>query len=124
MGEQIETVPAGVPVRRGTGDLAMPAVTAAQMVAGLEAYRELQKSLDKAMPDQIMDLDGKPFRKKGYWRAISLAFNLTVEMVSEERKVGGFFRVRFVGLTADDARAACKALSAKKQTCMVVAPGR
>lgn len=91
MGEQIETVPAGVPVRRGTGDLAMPAVTAAQMVAGLEAYRELQKSLDKAMPDQIMDLDGKPFRKKGYWRAISLAFNLTVEMVSEERKVGGFF---------------------------------
>jgi D-alanyl-D-alanine carboxypeptidase (penicillin-binding protein 5/6) len=39
-------------------------------------------------------------------------------------KVGGFFRVRFTGLTADDARAACKALSAKKQTCMVVAPGR
>ena len=39
-------------------------------------------------------------------------------------KVDGFFRVRFTGLTADDARAACKALSAKKQTCMVVAPGR
>lgn len=39
-------------------------------------------------------------------------------------KVSGFFRVRFTGLTADDARAACKALKAKKQTCMVVAPGR
>lgn len=39
-------------------------------------------------------------------------------------KVDGFFRVRFTGLTADDARAACKALSAKKQSCMVVAPGR
>ncbi|MDB5470465.1 MAG: peptidase [Caulobacter sp.] len=39
-------------------------------------------------------------------------------------KVDGFFRVRFTGLTADDARAACKALSAKRQTCMVVAPGR
>lgn len=39
-------------------------------------------------------------------------------------KVGGYFRVQFTGLTADDARAACKALSAKRQTCMVIAPGR
>ncbi|MBX3479222.1 MAG: D-alanyl-D-alanine carboxypeptidase [Caulobacter sp.] len=39
-------------------------------------------------------------------------------------RVGGFFRVQFTGLTADGARAACKALSAKRQTCMVVAPGR
>lgn len=39
-------------------------------------------------------------------------------------KVGGFFRVRFTGLTAEDAREACKALTAKKQTCMVIAPGR
>ncbi|WGM39321.1 D-alanyl-D-alanine carboxypeptidase [Caulobacter sp. NIBR1757] len=39
-------------------------------------------------------------------------------------KVDGFFRVRFTGLSADDARAACKALSARKQSCMVVAPGR
>lgn len=36
--------------------------------------------------------------------------------------VGGYFRVRFEGMTADAARAACKALKAKKQACMVVAP--
>jgi D-alanyl-D-alanine carboxypeptidase len=39
-------------------------------------------------------------------------------------RVGGFFRVRFTGLTADAARQACKTLSSKKQTCMIVAPGR
>lgn len=36
--------------------------------------------------------------------------------------VGGYFRVRFEGMTADAARSACKALKAKKQACMVVAP--
>ncbi len=38
-------------------------------------------------------------------------------------KVGGFFRVRFTGLTSDAAKQACKAISAKRQSCMVVAPG-
>ncbi|MES2034126.1 MAG: SPOR domain-containing protein [Pseudomonadota bacterium] len=36
--------------------------------------------------------------------------------------VGGFFRVRFEGMTADAAQAACKTLKAKKQACMVIAP--
>lgn len=37
-------------------------------------------------------------------------------------KVGGYFRVRFEGMTADAAQAACKTLKAKKQACMVIAP--
>lgn len=37
-------------------------------------------------------------------------------------RVGGFFRARFTGLTADAAKAACAALKAKKATCMVIAP--
>jgi D-alanyl-D-alanine carboxypeptidase (penicillin-binding protein 5/6) len=37
-------------------------------------------------------------------------------------KVGGFFRARFTGFTADAAKAACAALKAKKQTCAVIAP--
>ena len=36
--------------------------------------------------------------------------------------VGGYFRVRFEGMTADAAKSACKALKAKKQACMVVSP--
>ena len=34
-------------------------------------------------------------------------------------KVDGFYRVRYVGMTEDDARAACKALKAKAQSCLV-----
>ncbi len=34
--------------------------------------------------------------------------------------VGGFYRVRYVGMSQDDARSACKALKAKKQSCMVM----
>lgn len=70
---------------------ALPAITPEQMVTALEKYRELQGALDKSMPDQIMNLDGKPFRKKGYWRAIALAFNLEVKKVEEKREVAGRF---------------------------------
>jgi hypothetical protein len=59
------------------------------MTNALTAYRELQQALDRAMPEQIIKLDGKPFRKKGYWRAIAVAFNLTVEPIAEHRDVYG-----------------------------------
>ncbi|MFZ5669945.1 MAG: serine hydrolase [Pseudomonadota bacterium] len=36
--------------------------------------------------------------------------------------VGGYYRVRFEGMSADGARAACKTLKARKQACMVIAP--
>ena len=57
----------------------LPVLSEAQMADALTRYRELQALLDKAMPDEIMTLDGKLFRKKGYWRAIRIAFNLSVE---------------------------------------------
>ena len=50
----------------------------------LNRYRGLQNELDKAMPDQIMDIQGKKFRRKGYWRAVKMAFNLQVEEIKEE----------------------------------------
>jgi hypothetical protein len=67
----------------------LPAFNGAQMTRGLAGYRDLQAALDKAMPDQIIKLDGKPFRKKGYWRAVAVAFNLSVELVEERREVFG-----------------------------------
>lgn len=71
---------------------ALPAISPEQMTAALAKYKEMQTALDKAMPDQIMDLDGKKFRKKGYWRAIALAFNLQVELVAERRELSGRFQ--------------------------------
>jgi hypothetical protein len=61
------------------------------MAQALLAYRELQRALDQSMPDQILELGGKQFRKKGYWRAISVAFNLSVDLVDERRDVRGLF---------------------------------
>ena len=69
----------------------LPVFTGGEMAKALTAYRELQRALDQSMPDQIMELDGKPFRKKGYWRAIAVAFNLTVEPIEERSSVSGSF---------------------------------
>jgi len=74
MPAEVVDLTAPVPTFRGT-----------QMIVGLKAYRELQHALDESMPDQLLALDGKVFRKKGYWRAIALAFNLTVQPVTAER---------------------------------------
>ena len=70
---------------------ALPMFSGAQMATALIAYKELQRELDKAMPDQIMDLEGKAFRKKGYWRAVRKAFGLNVRVISERREVAGKF---------------------------------
>jgi len=72
-------------------DAPLPVFTGEQMTRALTAYRDLQHALDRSMPDQIMQLDGKAFRKKGYWRALAVAFNLTVELVSEQREIHDTF---------------------------------
>lgn len=53
------------------------------------AYKAMQGEIDKAMPDQIMTIQGRQFRKKGYWRAVRAAFGLKVWCVSEERIESG-----------------------------------
>ncbi len=75
-----------------TATAALPVLTGQQMTAALAAYQDLQHAIDKAMPDQIMDLDGKKFRKKGYWRAVAVAFNISVETVEEKREVASLFK--------------------------------
>jgi hypothetical protein len=72
-------------------DSPLPIFTGAQMAKALTAYRDLQTALDRSMPEQIMNLDGRPFRKKGYWRAIAVAFGLRVEPMAERREVSGTF---------------------------------
>lgn len=66
-------------------------LTGAKMVMALEEYKDLQRSLDLSMPDQLMKIGDKAFRKKGYWRAIRVAFNLSVEPIEERREVSGLF---------------------------------
>jgi hypothetical protein len=71
---------------------AMPLLSGAQMEQAFAKYGELQAALDRAMGDDAIVLIGdRQFRKKPYWRAVALAFNLTVELVSEERQIDGVF---------------------------------
>lgn len=65
---------------RASGDIA----------EALKEYQKIQQALDRAMPDCIMKIQGREFRKKHYWRAIATAFNLNVECVKEERTGGDF----------------------------------
>jgi len=76
----------------GAATPAVPAVQSRGIVkpAGdigqaVSAYREVQQALDKAMPDCIQTIAGKPFRKKNYWRGVATAFSLDVTLVSEQR---------------------------------------
>lgn len=78
----------------GTTDQVLPPVPmfgGREMAAAFAAYQNLQRTLDSAMPDQIIKLGGRPFRRKGYWRGIATAFNLSLELVDERREVHGLF---------------------------------
>ena len=56
------------------------------VVEAFEEYRKIQTMLDQAMPECIVTIGQRRFRRKNYWRAIATAFNLTVEPVSERRE--------------------------------------
>jgi hypothetical protein len=53
--------------------------------ASLDTYLKIQRVFDEKMPDAIMTIKGKKFRKKSYWRAIATAFNVESRLISEER---------------------------------------
>jgi hypothetical protein len=59
------------------------------VVEAFAKYKEIQSALDRAMPDCIQNIRGKMFRKKMYWRAIATAFNLSLELVKEDRTEDG-----------------------------------
>lgn len=46
-------------------------------------YISIQKIIDARMPDALMQIQGKVFRKKTYWRAVAKGFSLSVKEVKE-----------------------------------------
>ena len=61
------------------------AASVKDITGALAQYREIQNALDAQMPDCIMEIAGKKFRKKNYWRAIATAFNLDITVREEHR---------------------------------------
>jgi len=79
-GELVEYRPQPSPiVRAAAGDVA----------EAFAEYQRIQKTLDAQLPDCILEIQGRQFRKKNYWRAIATAFNLTVEPIEERREQDG-----------------------------------
>lgn len=72
------------------GPSLLPAFRGPQMAEGLAAYRELQRALDQGMPEQLINIGGRMFRRKGYWRALATAFNLSVACLKEEADEDGW----------------------------------
>ena len=76
--------------RAGPREMALTGrMTVNQVEEALKEYLELQRRLDKLMPDQIIEIQiGKNkqrFRKKGYWRAVKKWAQLDVQIAREER---------------------------------------
>jgi len=55
-----------------------------QMRDALRQYRAIQTELDKSMPECILDIKGKKFRTKPYWRAVATIFGISVSEPSHE----------------------------------------
>jgi hypothetical protein len=61
------------------------AIPSEALEESLAHYVRIQGVLDRAMPDCIMRIGDRRFRRKQYWRGVRMAFNLTVECTKEER---------------------------------------
>lgn len=71
-------------VRQNTGTI-VPAISGPEFAESFRSYKLLQAAIDDSMPEEIIHIQGKPYRKKGYWKALRAAFNLTIECVHDER---------------------------------------
>jgi hypothetical protein len=58
--------------------------SASRFAEEFDIYQAIQVAIDKRLKNHIMEIQGKPFRKKAYWRALAVAFNLHVEPVVDE----------------------------------------
>src|SRR4030095_10597185 len=74
-----------------SNDAPLPVYWGPQMERAFDQYLELQAVFDRKMPNAIMTIGDKHFRKRAYWRAVAVAFKLQLEVVEERREVHGQF---------------------------------
>lgn len=114
--------------RLSTVTAAAPVARVAAAIPAKVALRPSQKGDTKAKPAGAYVVQVGAFRDRAsaqtQVREMSRRFARHFENAEADigAKVGGFFRARFTGFTAEAAKAACSALVANKQTCAVIAP--
>lgn len=60
---------------------------AGDITEAITQYIAVKDALDLALPDCIMRIGNRSFRKKEYWRAVATAFNLNVVCLTEDEHV-------------------------------------
>jgi len=65
-------------------NIVMPAVSPQEAVDAWKAYQALKREI--ATSDDIQTIQGKEFFKKSYWRKMATFFNLSVEIVEEQKE--------------------------------------
>ncbi len=76
------------PVAQRKNELPVLSASPLQVAEAFGQYREIQKALDAAMPETMVNISGKKHRTKAYWRAIATAFNLSVICIEEKHVQG------------------------------------
>ena len=101
---------AGALIAPAPGDTVVysPKTAAASFVEAFDDYLKIQRAIDQRMPDAIMKIKNKSFRKKDYWRAVAAAFRLTVKPIVDEYFDAGDdwgYKVTYVASGGKDERA-------------------
>jgi len=63
---------------RSTDELVAPIATPAQARAAWDAYVAIAQAIED--PQDVVEIQGKRFRKKSFWRKIALAYGIDVEL--------------------------------------------
>lgn len=75
--------------------IVMPAVSPEKAVEAFEAYQALAKKI--MTKDDVQIIVGREFKKKSFWRKCQRFFNLSIEIIKEEREVyDNHFTYKFV----------------------------
>lgn len=67
-------------------DLLVPLGTPAEVRRVWELYRATAKALED--PEDLVTIEGRPFRKKSFWRKIALAYGVSVELREARAQLG------------------------------------
>ncbi len=78
------------------GGMLVPLATPAQARQAVMAYEAMKSAL--AYPSDYVNVKGKTFLKKAFWRRIALAFGISCEVVREERHVEADGLIRYAVL--------------------------
>ncbi len=65
--------------------LVLPIATPAQARAAWDAYVAMAQALED--PADVVEIEGRRFRRKSFWRKIALAYGVDVEQLGEERRL-------------------------------------